>query len=323
MIKLLRLIGIIIFFVIPVAAQTRLPMVGGTVQDFDGSPVGRVYSSVSSCTGTLVSPSLVLTAAHCMFDREGQAVDSHSVVVQFGGLYHRGQQVYAHPDYDPIISTYLQAHADLAIIKLAYPSALTPAPVGMSGMRQVGESLTVMGFGMNEAGDPHGRVGIVRVNSLKAGVFESVGTTMVCGGDSGGPVMRDDAIVGVSSYATWAQNPDGTCRAVGTGLSGFVDLTSPLSVEFLQGFNLEERYEPLYTLLPTTPKVRRKGKRLIVVVPQVDLEDKWIEVAVGGRIVEASSSVVRIRVRTKRAVLVKYRIVSSSEASQWSPIVRK
>ncbi len=118
--------------------------------------VGRIDSAGSSCTGVLIASDLVLTAAHCVYDRETGHLKPANQFQFSAGLRNgisiaqrTGAQVVAHENYAPKRGVSAQnVRFDVALIKLDKPiSTFDAAPFAIhSGIRQ-GNSVSVVSYG--------------------------------------------------------------------------------------------------------------------------------------------------------------------------------
>ncbi len=241
--------------------STGRPIIGGTADTAQAHMAvvaltpGPNWSAF--CSGTLITPTVVVTAAHCL---EGRSTSD--VQVFFGnnifqsGDYRQVSEVLVHPDYDP-----QQTTSDIGLLRLASaaPSSVTPIPAlpssnGLSSSDQ-GATITFAGFGLDEYNNSgvkltvDGSIGIVcpgpqacsygsaYVVARAIGYSNSSGP---CNGDSGGPAFitrggqeylaavtsygdQNCSQYGVStmvqSYESWINNfTGGTSEICGNGL---------------------------------------------------------------------------------------------------------
>ena len=171
----------------------RHPNVGALVGTFSGQ-------TYPYCSGTLISPTVFLTAAHCN-------VGTSTVFVTFDTAYSSHSKLYAGTYYsDPQYNFAQDDPHDIAVIVFDKPiKGITPARLPSAGQLdslKVNQKFTVVGYGGQEpVNQPGGPVigyldtrefAVASLNSinpawLRLSQNPATGDSGACYGDSGGP----------------------------------------------------------------------------------------------------------------------------------------
>ncbi|MFF5472141.1 S1 family peptidase [Streptomyces achromogenes] len=206
----------------PTASAAPQPIVGGTTTTTTAYPFMMQITDASQnqfCGGTLVSPTKVVTAAHCMVGETTSSVrvvGGRTYLNGTNGTVSRVSRIWINPDYTDATNG-----DDVAVLTLSTSMPYTTAKYVTSSQTSVyaaGTSARILGWGTtSENGSSSNQlrtatVPIVSDSSCRTSYgSDFVQSDMVCAGyssggvdtcqgDSGGPLLIGGVLAGITSW---------------------------------------------------------------------------------------------------------------------------
>ena len=204
----------------PIGTQSA-PIVNGTTDTTETSVVALHIASSNGpqddalCSGTVVSPHVVMTAAHCLSPDVVGPVDHVDIFLgddPFDPQQAADTSLFitaASTTYDTQFSKADATH-DIAVV--VSPTPLAPAPIALEhdglSTNDIGTPVHAVGFGESNGNDPNTAGPRRSADTIIFGVDDEHIRLLniICEGDSGGPTLMTKngktVVIGVHSFTT-------------------------------------------------------------------------------------------------------------------------
>ncbi len=178
------------------------------------------------CSGVVLAPHVILTAAHCV--KAARDMRVHFKDAAGAPVFFEVAEVMRHPGYRADALTRRVVSVDMALVRTVAPLPVdfVAAELASGALPAVGDALVLAGFGVANEGAPLSG-GTLRAAELKVRaplssvLLWSIGAVSAgsgaCTGDSGAPVFSGDGRSVVAIVAWTAGQPGQHCGAITQG----------------------------------------------------------------------------------------------------------
>jgi secreted trypsin-like serine protease len=210
------------------------------------SPVVAVLKNLPDgktglCSGTMLSPNKVLTAAHCL-----EGATSIDILFNIAGdnfVYVTASSWNIHPEFTGFSGGDIRN--DIGIVHTPVSLPVPNLPILTSRAPKAGDKASIFGYGATSGGasiDGKLRSGAMTLSSVDSNTIFAryeASASNVCSGDSGGPLLlqvgNQQSIIGTTSYGTRVDCSVGE-------ISAFMNLQSPSAQSFIRSVAPDARY---------------------------------------------------------------------------------
>lgn len=178
--------------------EEQAAIVNGQLNPGDDAIVALTVDGQQFCTGTLVTPTVVVTAAHCL-PPNLQNVPINAIEIFFGaditgaGTFIGVSDGLAHPAWNEnVLPNDIGA---VALVEAAPVAPIRMLTADLDTMSPVGQSVRVVGYGITAfegGGNGTKRTGEMIIDEVDASsIALGPGPSLTCNGDSGGPLLMN------------------------------------------------------------------------------------------------------------------------------------
>jgi secreted trypsin-like serine protease len=198
-------------------------------------------SKTGLCSGTMLSPNKVLTAAHCL---EGAA--SIDILFNVAGdkfVYVTASSWDIHPEFTGFSGGDIRN--DIGIVHSPVSLPVPNLPILTSRAPEAGDKASIFGYGATSGGasiDGKLRAGAMTLSGVDSNsifAYYDASLSNVCSGDSGGPLLfqvgNQQSIIGTTSYGNTVDCSVGE-------ISVFMNLQSPAAQSFIRRVAPDARF---------------------------------------------------------------------------------